>query len=186
MNSSAPHEITFRPVEEQDFPILAAWLAEPHVRRFYQKTSVSLEEIAQEYDRASKGGAIRLPSGEHRGHAVRLPAVLPQCRLSGVDGHDRGGRRNKRGPLHWRIDVPPQRVRARVAELVSAAGRFSILQRKRAPISPTSSVTRRRSAVLERLDFRPLRAFLEVATRCCCSRRIEIGYCSIALWPGAK
>jgi aminoglycoside 6'-N-acetyltransferase len=49
MNSSAPQEITFRPVEEQDFPILAAWLAEPHVRRFYQKTSVSLEEVASEY-----------------------------------------------------------------------------------------------------------------------------------------
>jgi aminoglycoside 6'-N-acetyltransferase len=31
MNSSPWREITFRLVEERDFPLLAAWLAEPHV-----------------------------------------------------------------------------------------------------------------------------------------------------------
>ena len=56
MNSSAPHEITFRPVEEQDFPILAAWLAEPHVRRFYQKTSGHAGgNRLKSTDRASEG-----------------------------------------------------------------------------------------------------------------------------------
>jgi hypothetical protein len=49
MNSSAWREIAFRPVEERDFPLLTGWLAEPHVRGFYQKTSVSLEEVASEY-----------------------------------------------------------------------------------------------------------------------------------------
>ena len=162
MNSSAPHEITFRPVEERDFPLLTDWLAEPHVRGFYQKTSVSLEEVASEYGPSrSRGRTDPLPPRDHRGHAVRLPAVLPQCRLSGVDGHDRGGRRNKRGPLHWRVDVPPQRVRARVAELVCSRSLFHITAGKGAPTSPTSSVTRRRSDCSRAVGFRPLRAFLE-------------------------
>ncbi len=52
--SSTP-QITFRPLEERDFPILAAWLAQPHVSRFYQKTPVTLEEIAQEYGPATRG-----------------------------------------------------------------------------------------------------------------------------------
>jgi hypothetical protein len=30
MNSSAPQEIEFRPVEASDFPTFNAWLAEPH------------------------------------------------------------------------------------------------------------------------------------------------------------
>jgi hypothetical protein len=30
MNSSAPQEIEFRPVEASDFPTFTAWLAEPH------------------------------------------------------------------------------------------------------------------------------------------------------------
>ena len=49
LNSSEPGEIAFRPVEESDFPALTAWLAEPHVRRFYQKTPVTLEQVALEY-----------------------------------------------------------------------------------------------------------------------------------------
>jgi len=49
VNGSEPAEIEFRPVEESDFPTLTAWLAEPHVRRFYQKTPVTLEQVALEY-----------------------------------------------------------------------------------------------------------------------------------------
>jgi aminoglycoside 6'-N-acetyltransferase len=49
VNGSEPQEIEFRPVEESDFPTLTAWLAEPHVRRFYQKTPVTLEQVALEY-----------------------------------------------------------------------------------------------------------------------------------------
>jgi aminoglycoside 6'-N-acetyltransferase len=93
MNSSAPHEITFRPVEEQDFPILAAWLAEPHVRRFYQKTPVTLEEIAQEY-----GPSVRReePSVCYLASIAGTPFAYLQCYrnadyrewadLIGVDG----------------------------------------------------------------------------------------------------
>jgi aminoglycoside 6'-N-acetyltransferase len=42
-------EISFRPLEAADFSTLAAWLAKPHVREFYQKRAVTLNEIAQEY-----------------------------------------------------------------------------------------------------------------------------------------
>jgi aminoglycoside 6'-N-acetyltransferase len=93
MNSSAPQEITFRPVEEQDFPILAAWLAEPHVRRFYQKTSVSLEEVASEYGPWVRGEE---PSICHLAISAGDPFAYLQCYrnadyrewadLIGVDG----------------------------------------------------------------------------------------------------
>jgi len=43
-------EISFRRLEETDFPLLAAWLAEPQVRRFYQKQPITLEEVAREYE----------------------------------------------------------------------------------------------------------------------------------------
>jgi len=41
--------MSFQPVGENDFPTLTRWLAEPHVRRFYQKTPVTLAEVAAEY-----------------------------------------------------------------------------------------------------------------------------------------
>jgi aminoglycoside 6'-N-acetyltransferase len=53
-----PHSalpIGFRPVEASDFPMLAAWLTEPHVRKFYQKTSITLAEVALEYGPAVRG-----------------------------------------------------------------------------------------------------------------------------------
>lgn len=36
-------------------PLLTRWLAEPHVRRFYQKTPVAPDEIAAEYGPALRG-----------------------------------------------------------------------------------------------------------------------------------
>jgi aminoglycoside 6'-N-acetyltransferase len=44
--------VTFRLLDERDFPRLTRWLAEPHVRRFYQKTPVTL---AAEYGPAVRG-----------------------------------------------------------------------------------------------------------------------------------
>ena len=35
--------------------MLTRWLAEPHVRRFYQKTPVTLDEVAREYRPAIRG-----------------------------------------------------------------------------------------------------------------------------------
>jgi aminoglycoside 6'-N-acetyltransferase len=47
--------VAFRPLVEADFPFLVRWLAEPHVRAFYQKDPVSLAQVALEY-----GPAVRL------------------------------------------------------------------------------------------------------------------------------
>jgi len=52
---AAAKEIRFRALDEPDFPMLARWLAEPHVRRFYQKAPVTLGEIAREYGPAVRG-----------------------------------------------------------------------------------------------------------------------------------
>jgi aminoglycoside 6'-N-acetyltransferase len=41
--------ITFRPVDMSDMPRLAAWLMEPHVRKFYQPAPITLGEVAAEY-----------------------------------------------------------------------------------------------------------------------------------------
>jgi hypothetical protein len=34
---NAVNGVAFRPLQDADLPVLTAWLAEPHVRRFYQK-----------------------------------------------------------------------------------------------------------------------------------------------------
>lgn len=41
--------ITFRPLAAADFPMLTGWLAQPHVRRFVQKTPMTLEDVASKY-----------------------------------------------------------------------------------------------------------------------------------------
>jgi aminoglycoside 6'-N-acetyltransferase len=41
--------ITFHPVDISEMPRLAAWLMEPHVRRFYQPAPITLEEVIAEY-----------------------------------------------------------------------------------------------------------------------------------------
>ncbi len=50
-----PDSIGFRPVRISDLPTLTRWLAEPHVRNFYQKTPVSLAEVAAEYEPVVSG-----------------------------------------------------------------------------------------------------------------------------------
>ncbi len=55
MSSILRPEIVFRRLEEADFPLLTAWLAELHVRRFYQKRPITLEEVAREYESPVRG-----------------------------------------------------------------------------------------------------------------------------------
>ena len=71
-----PEEIDFRPVEESDFSKLTAWLAEPHVRQFYQKTPVTLAEVAAEY-----GPTVRReePSICHLAFHCGAPFAYLQC-----------------------------------------------------------------------------------------------------------
>lgn len=49
MTETTSPPITFRPVAEADFPMLWRWLAEPHVRAFYQKTPITLDEVAAKF-----------------------------------------------------------------------------------------------------------------------------------------
>ena len=41
--------IAFRPLAPADFPMLTHWLAEPHVRKFVQKTPMSLTDVTAKY-----------------------------------------------------------------------------------------------------------------------------------------
>jgi len=41
--------IAFRLLAAADFPMLTGWLAQPHVRRFVQKTPMTLEDVAAKY-----------------------------------------------------------------------------------------------------------------------------------------
>ncbi|MES2340496.1 MAG: GNAT family N-acetyltransferase [Pseudomonadota bacterium] len=47
--------IAFRPLEAADFRMLTRWLAEPHVRRFVQKTPMSLDQVTAKYGPRVRG-----------------------------------------------------------------------------------------------------------------------------------
>lgn len=47
--------ITFRPLAAADFPMLTRWLAQPHVRRFAQKTPMSLQDVTAKYGPRVRG-----------------------------------------------------------------------------------------------------------------------------------
>ena len=47
--------ITFSALTAADFPLLTRWLAEPHVRRFVQKTPLSLEDVTAKYGPRVRG-----------------------------------------------------------------------------------------------------------------------------------
>lgn len=47
--------VTFRPLEAADFPTLTRWFAEPHVRRFVQKTPITLLEVEAKYGPRVRG-----------------------------------------------------------------------------------------------------------------------------------
>lgn len=69
-------EIGFRRVEAGDFPLMTAWLAEPHVRRFYQKQPVTLAEVAEEYGAMVRGEE---PSMGHLALSGGRPFAYLQC-----------------------------------------------------------------------------------------------------------
>jgi len=76
VSAMAVPEVEFRALEEGDFPLLARWLAEPQVRRFYQKTPVTLDEIAREY-----GPAVHCeePTLCHLALSADTPFAYLQC-----------------------------------------------------------------------------------------------------------
>jgi Acetyltransferase (GNAT) domain len=124
-------EISFRPLEAADFSTLAAWLAKPHVREFYQKRAVTLNEIAQEY-----GPSVRREEAgmSNLGLLYGAPFAYLQCyrnadypvwmELIGVTGGiSVDFYIGEQSCLH-------KRIWTRGASLISSAGRFcSVSQR---------------------------------------------------------
>jgi aminoglycoside 6'-N-acetyltransferase len=49
--------IGFRSVSEADFPLMTGWLAQPHVRAFFQKDPITLDEVAAKYGPRARGEA---------------------------------------------------------------------------------------------------------------------------------
>src|ERR1700721_2860674 len=49
--------VGFRPVAKADFPLMNAWLAQPHVRTFFQKEPITLAEVAAKYGPRVRGEA---------------------------------------------------------------------------------------------------------------------------------
>jgi aminoglycoside 6'-N-acetyltransferase len=57
MVSNSLPAVRFRPVAETDFPLMTGWLAQPHVRTFFQKQPTNLEEVAAKYGARVRGDA---------------------------------------------------------------------------------------------------------------------------------
>jgi aminoglycoside 6'-N-acetyltransferase len=142
--------VSFWPVGERDFPTLARWLAEPHVRRFYQKTLVTLREVAAEYGPAVRGEE---PTLCHPAPHTGTPFAYVQCyrnadypEWAAVIGAPEGL------SIDLYIGDPMflHRGLGRGARWVSTPGRFRV-RRRSAPALRCS----------EAVGFRRLRTFLE-------------------------
>ena len=72
--SRAP--ITFRQLDFADCPRLTRWLAEPHVRRFYQLKPITLAEVEAEYGPTIRGEE---PSLSHLAFSDGAPFGYLQC-----------------------------------------------------------------------------------------------------------
>jgi RimJ/RimL family protein N-acetyltransferase len=70
------YEIDFRPLRDADLPLLTRWLAEPHVRRFYQKQPATLRDVALEYGPTIRGEE---PSISHLAIRNGAPFAYLQC-----------------------------------------------------------------------------------------------------------
>ena len=132
------YEIDFRPLQAADLPLLTAWLAEPHVRRFYQKQPVTLRDVALEY-----GPTIRAeePSLSHLAILNGAPFAYLQC-YRNVDYLRRGLGRLALGGYLRQVAFPsyPEETRAYIGhELINTAA----------------------LKCSQAVGFRPLRRFLE-------------------------
>ena len=68
--------IEFRSAEAADFPTLTVWLAERHVRKFYQKTPVTLRQVMLEYGPIIRGDE---PTICHLATSDGKPFAYLQC-----------------------------------------------------------------------------------------------------------
>ncbi len=60
MIGRVPQEIEFRPLAASDIPTLTRWLGEPHVRKFYQRSPITLEQVALEYGPLARGDDLTI------------------------------------------------------------------------------------------------------------------------------
>ena len=58
---SRADQVAFRPLAEDDLPLLCAWLNRPHLRRFYQKAPIALDQVRAEYGPGVRGEEPSLP-----------------------------------------------------------------------------------------------------------------------------
>ncbi|HEY1773746.1 MAG TPA: GNAT family N-acetyltransferase [Gammaproteobacteria bacterium] len=68
--------IGFRPVTEAELPLLHDWLNRTHLRQFYQKRPITLDEVAEEYTPAIRGEE---PSRLHLASLDGRPFGYLQC-----------------------------------------------------------------------------------------------------------
>ncbi|HEY2710107.1 MAG TPA: GNAT family N-acetyltransferase [Caulobacteraceae bacterium] len=74
--SGSARPVTFRPLAFADLPLLTGWLAEPHVRRFYQKEPIDLAGVEAEYAATIRGEE---PSLSHIASSEGRPFGYIQC-----------------------------------------------------------------------------------------------------------
>jgi aminoglycoside 6'-N-acetyltransferase len=68
--------VGFRSVSEADFPLMTGWLAQPHVRAFFQKTPTTLDEVTAKYGPRVRGEA---PTRCHLALSAGRPFGYLQC-----------------------------------------------------------------------------------------------------------
>jgi hypothetical protein len=155
------YEIAFRPLQAADLPLLTAWLAEPHVRRFYQKQPVTLRDVALEY-----GPTIRAeePSLSHLAILNGAPFAYLQC-YRNVDYPEWGAVIDVDDGVSIDLFIGDPACLRRGAAARHWAGIFG-----RSPFRPTRGNARLYrprvdqhggAAMLAGGRFRPLRRFLE-------------------------
>ena len=66
--SDAAHRYAFRPVTDADMPLIAAWLAEPHVARWWGEADQELDEIRQHMTSATVRPFVILIDDEPAGY----------------------------------------------------------------------------------------------------------------------
>jgi aminoglycoside 6'-N-acetyltransferase len=69
-------DITYRPLAEEDLPLMATWLGRPHVRAFFQREPITTEAVAAKY-----GAYIRREQPTHASLALLdgRPFAYLQC-----------------------------------------------------------------------------------------------------------
>lgn len=69
-------KISFRPLIKDDLPMLHRWLNEPHMRSFYQRNPISIEDVIKKYTPRIEG---KVPTHCHIALTDNVPIGKIQC-----------------------------------------------------------------------------------------------------------